>query len=242
MCQGPIFVKYGECGEELKKWLIEVYVAPSQGFEESPEVVKQPESPKILGTILPNNHYPQNPNPSFHQMPNNQIFPFFQPMPYNPYPQYSFHNPFHTPHSAYMPPAVSPMTPPAARTVQSATQNEVVKQPESPNFLGTILPNNHYSQNPNPSFHQMPNNQIFPFFQPMPFNPYSQYFFHNPFHNPPNPYMPPAVSPMTPPTVSSTTVSSTNIDTEYIDSLYKDNQFEDDYVKPPSYYWAEPGK
>ena len=31
MCRGPIFVKYGECGEELKKWLIEVYVAPIPG-------------------------------------------------------------------------------------------------------------------------------------------------------------------------------------------------------------------
>ena len=42
MCRGPIFVKNGECGEELKKWLIEVYVAPREGdyyssSEESPE-------------------------------------------------------------------------------------------------------------------------------------------------------------------------------------------------------------
>ena len=101
-----------------------------------------------------------------------------------------------------------------ARTAQSATQNEVVKQPESPDILGTIhnYTYNHYSQNPNPSFHQRPNNQIFPFFQPMqPFNPY----FHNPFYNPHSAYMPPAVP---------------------------DNQFEDAFFKPPSYYWAEPGK
>ena len=47
MCQGPIFVKYGECGEELKKWLIEVYVPPSQGdysssSEESSEIGEKP--------------------------------------------------------------------------------------------------------------------------------------------------------------------------------------------------------
>ena len=100
-----------------------------------------------------------------------------------------------------------------ARTVQSATQNEVVKQQESPNILSTIhnYTYNHYSQNPNPSFHQRPNNQIFPFFQPMPFNPY----FQNPFYNHHSAYMPPVVS---------------------------DNQFEDIFFKPPSYYWAEPGK
>jgi hypothetical protein len=105
-----------------------------------------------------------------------------------------------------------------ARTVQSATQNEVVKQPESPNILDTIhnYTYNHYSQIPNPSFHQRPNIQFFPFFQPMPFNPY----FQHPFHNPHSVYMPPM----------------------HIDSLYKDNQFEDDFIKPPSYYWAEPGK
>jgi hypothetical protein len=64
-----------------------------------------------------------------------------------------------------------------ARIVQSATQNEVVKQPESPDILGTIhnYTYNHYSQNPNPSFHQRPNNQMFPFFQPMQINTYSQY-------------------------------------------------------------------
>ena len=104
-----------------------------------------------------------------------------------------------------------------ARTVQSATQNEVVKQPESPNILDTIhnyTYNHYYSQNPNPSFHQRPNNQIFPFVQPMQFSPYS-----NPFYNPHSVYIPPAVSP--------------------------NSQFEDydyDYVKPSSYYWAEPGK
>ena len=27
-CGGPIFVKYGECGEELEKWLKEVYKKP----------------------------------------------------------------------------------------------------------------------------------------------------------------------------------------------------------------------
>ena len=50
MCQGPIFVKYGECGEELKKWLIEVYVPPTQGdypdysssSEESSEIEGKP--------------------------------------------------------------------------------------------------------------------------------------------------------------------------------------------------------
>ena len=27
-CKGPLIVKYGECGEELEKWLIEVYKGP----------------------------------------------------------------------------------------------------------------------------------------------------------------------------------------------------------------------
>ena len=43
MCQGPIFVKYGECGEELKKWLKEVYkkpktwtINPMESSEEKP--------------------------------------------------------------------------------------------------------------------------------------------------------------------------------------------------------------
>ena len=38
-CRGPLFVKYGECGEELKKWLIEVYKGPfaaSQSSEDLP--------------------------------------------------------------------------------------------------------------------------------------------------------------------------------------------------------------
>ena len=38
-CSGPIFVKYGECGEELEKWLIEVYKGPfavDQSSEVSP--------------------------------------------------------------------------------------------------------------------------------------------------------------------------------------------------------------
>ena len=47
LCQGPIFVKYGECGEELKNWLIKVYVAPSQELhfsssEESSETEEKP--------------------------------------------------------------------------------------------------------------------------------------------------------------------------------------------------------
>ena len=32
-------MKFGECGEELKKWLVEVYVAPTQG---SPETEEKP--------------------------------------------------------------------------------------------------------------------------------------------------------------------------------------------------------
>ena len=32
LCQGPIFVKYGECGEELEKWLKEVYKKPNNSI------------------------------------------------------------------------------------------------------------------------------------------------------------------------------------------------------------------
>ena len=34
---GPIFVKYGECGEELEKWLIKVYKGP-YAVDQSKEV------------------------------------------------------------------------------------------------------------------------------------------------------------------------------------------------------------
>ena len=84
-----------------------------------------------------------------------------------------------------------------ARTIQSTSQSEA---DQNQNLLG-------------PSFRWV---KVFdsdgslknPFFPQMQFNPYAQYHFPNPFHNPHSVYMPPAESPMT--------------DTEYMDSLYKE--------------------
>ena len=40
MCRGPIFVKFGECGKELEKWLIEVYKGPYAEYNgQRPEVL-----------------------------------------------------------------------------------------------------------------------------------------------------------------------------------------------------------
>ena len=37
-CHGPIFVKYGECGEELEKYLIKVYDGPHAVDQSSTEL------------------------------------------------------------------------------------------------------------------------------------------------------------------------------------------------------------
>ena len=55
MCRGPIFVKYGECGEELKKWLIEVYVAPIPG--DYPEFNPSSEESPVEKPSKWNQHY-----------------------------------------------------------------------------------------------------------------------------------------------------------------------------------------
>ena len=41
-CGGPIFVKYGECGEELEKWLIKVYKGPYAVDQSSKELPNEP--------------------------------------------------------------------------------------------------------------------------------------------------------------------------------------------------------